>query len=343
MRTKSRLNKAFHNAFPLPFDDNSKLVFFSDVHRGMDNLSDEFGRNKHIYNYALKYYHQNDFSYIEVGDGDELWENKDFQHILNAHKPTFDTLKKFYSDGRMHLIYGNHDIQRSNGEYARKNYFVTTDEYTEIEENLFPGIAMHEAIILKHRKTGQEIFVIHGHQGDLLNDQWWKFSYVMIRFFWRFLHVAGVKYAASPAKNRQKRHRIEKNISAWTDKTGIMVICGHTHRPKFASPKAPPYFNCGCCIHPRGIQCIEIIYGKIYLVNWAMSSRKDGTLFIKRTVIKGPEPVINFSKNELNIDYCQEFNGNRFKDYRIRRKIEKENKKMEKANRANNDIDTDNL
>lgn len=326
MRTISRLNKTFHNAFPLPFDDNSKMVFFSDTHRGMDNLSDEFGRNKHIYNYALKYYYQNDFTYVEVGDGDELWENVDFEHIHNAHKPTFDTLKKFHADGRMYMIYGNHDIQRSDGDYVRHNYYSTVDEYTEIEEYLFPGVVMHESIILKHRKTGQEIFVIHGHQGDLLNDQWWKLSYVLIRFFWRFLHIAGVKYAASPAKNRQKRHRIEKNITKWTKKTGIMVICGHTHRPKFPSPKDPPYFNCGCCIHPRGINCIEIIYGKIYLVTWAMSSKKDGTLFIKRTVTKGPEPIINFSGNELNVDYSQEFNSNRFKDYRIKKKIERENK-----------------
>lgn len=323
MRTISRLNKAFHNAFPLPFDDNSKMVFFSDVHRGMDNLSDEFGRNKHIYNYALKYYYQNDFTYIEVGDGDELWENTSFQHIHNAHKPTFDTLKKYYADGRMHLIYGNHDIQRSEGDYVRDNYYEGVDEYTEIEEDLFPGINMHEAIILKHRKTGQEIFITHGHQGDLLNDQLWKISYVLVRFFWRFLHIAGVKYAASPAKNRQKRHRIEKNISKWTDRTGIMVICGHTHRPKFPSPGEPAYFNCGCCIHPRGIQCIEIIYGKVYLVGWAMSSKKDGTLFIKRTVTKGPLPLVSFSKNELNIDYTQEFVGNKFRDFRLKRRIAK--------------------
>ncbi len=329
MRTISRLNSAFYNALPLPFDDDSKLVFFSDVHRGMDNLADEFGRNKHIYNYALEYYYQNDFTYLEVGDGDELWESKNLQLVHNAHKGTFDTLKKFYADDRMHLLWGNHDMQRSDKDYVRKNYFYTMDEYTEIEESLFPGINMQEAIILKHRKTGQEIFVVHGHQGDLLNDQLWYFSYVLVRFLWRFLHIAGVKYAASPAKSRLKRHRIEKNISKWTDRTGIMVICGHTHRPKFPSQNEPAYFNSGCCIHPRGIQCIEIIYGKIYMVSWGMSSKKDGTLFVKRTVMKGPEPIVSFSKNELNVDYSQEFNGNTFKDYRIRKKLEREERKQE--------------
>ena len=274
MRTSSRLNSAFHNAFPLPFDDESKLVFFSDVHRGVDNLADEFGRNKHIYNYALDYYYRNDFTQVEVGDGDELWENKNFQVIHNAHKASFDVLKKFYADGRIHFIWGNHDMQRSDPDYVKKHYDTVLDEYTEIEEDLFPDVNMHEAIILKHRKTGQEIFVVHGQQGDLLNDQLWTFSYVLVRFLWRFLHIAGMRYAASPAKSRLKRHRIEKHIAKWADRTGIMVICGHTHRPKFPSHDEPAYFNSGCCIHPRGIQCLEIVYGKIYLVSWAMSSKK---------------------------------------------------------------------
>ena len=323
MRTISRLNTAFHNAFPMPFDDDSKLVFFSDVHRGMDGLADEFARNKHIYNYALEYYNNNEFTYVEVGDGDEISESKNFQLIHNAHKETFDALKDFHNDERMVLIWGNHDMQRSRPGYAEENYFTTKDEYTEIEEDLFPDVNMHPSVVLKHRKTGQEIFVVHGHQGDLLNDQLWRLSYLTIRFFWRYLHIAGVRYAASPAKNRTKRHRIEKNISKWTDRTGIMVVCGHTHRPKFPSPKEPAYFNCGCCIHPRGIQCIEIVYGKIYLVSWEMSNKKDGALFIKRKVMKGPEPIIAFSRSELNVDYSQEFKGNHFKDYRIRKQIEK--------------------
>jgi UDP-2,3-diacylglucosamine pyrophosphatase LpxH len=329
MRTISKLNSAFYKALPVPFDNTSKLVFFSDVHRGMDNSSDEFGRNKHIYNYAMEYYYHNDFTYVEVGDGDELWENKSFRYIHNAHKETFDIMKKFYADNRMYLLLGNHDMQCSDPAYVRKFYYNIIDEYTGIEESLFPGIEMYESLILKHRKTGQEIFVVHGHQGDFLNDQFWRLSYISVRYLWRHLHRLGVSYTASPAKNRLKRHRIEKNISKWSDKTGIMVICGHTHRPKFPAVKAPAYFNSGCCIHPRGIQCLEIVYDKISLVSWMTSSKKDGTLFIKRKVLKGPMPLVSFSKNALNVDYSQEFNGNMFSDYRIQRKIRKEEQKWE--------------
>jgi hypothetical protein len=73
------------NAFPVPFDDRSKFVFFSDVHRGDDSLSDEFARNRHIYYHALNYYYRDDFTYVEVGDGDELWENGLFRRIYNSH------------------------------------------------------------------------------------------------------------------------------------------------------------------------------------------------------------------------------------------------------------------
>ena len=75
MRTNHRLDKVFRNAFPVPFDDTSRFVFFSDVHRGDDSLSDEFGRNRHIYDHALDYYYNHGYTYVEVGDGDELWEN----------------------------------------------------------------------------------------------------------------------------------------------------------------------------------------------------------------------------------------------------------------------------
>ncbi|MEG1930818.1 MAG: serine/threonine protein phosphatase [Anaerovorax sp.] len=297
MKTKSRLNDVFKKAFPVPFDDDSKFVFFSDVHRGDDSLSDDFGRNRHIYYHALNYYYRNDFTYIEVGDGDELWEHPNFQHILGSHVSTFDMLRNFYKDDRMYMLFGNHNMHLKYPKYVADNLYEFYDEYTETTEDLFPGLAVHEALILTHRETQQEIFVVHGHQGDLINDQLWRISYVIIRYFWRFMHVLGVRYAASPAKNRQKRHRIEKNYNKWNEDHGIMIICGHTHRPKFPSKNEPAYFNTGCCMHPRGINCIELGLGKISLISWNMHSKEDGTLYIKRTVVKGPVPVSQFQSN----------------------------------------------
>ncbi|MGI6727518.1 MAG: hypothetical protein ACOX4P_03025 [Anaerovoracaceae bacterium] len=296
MLTRQRLDAVFKNAFPVPFDDTSKFVFFGDVHRGDDSLSDEFGRNRHIYYHAMNYYYETGCTYIEVGDGDELIEQPKFKHIYAAHVTTFEMLKKFHNDGRMIMLYGNHNRQLRNRVYLERNFYRSFDEFSGIYEDLFPGIVVHEAIVLKHRKTNQEIFVVHGHQGDLINDQLWPVSFVTIRYFWRFMHILGVKYAASPSKNAYRRHKVEKNFNRWNKHQDIMLICGHTHRPKFPRPGEPSYFNTGCCIHPRGITCLEIINGKVSLVSWRMHSRKDGTLFVKRTVIQGPEPITKYHK-----------------------------------------------
>ncbi|MDR2296514.1 MAG: serine/threonine protein phosphatase [Clostridiales Family XIII bacterium] len=297
MRIRSRLDKAFMGAFPIPFDDRSKFVFFSDVHRGDDSLSDEFARNKHIYYHALSYYYRDDFTYVEVGDGDELWENRLFRRIYNSHSLIFELLKKFHASRRLHMLYGNHNMQLKNHAYVENNLRVVYDDYLETEEALFPDLHVHEALVLKHRDTAQEIFVVHGHQGDLLNDQLWRVSCILVRFFWRYLHFAGIHYMSSPARNREKRHRLEKHFRKWNLANGISIICGHTHRPKFPSPGEPAYFNCGCCIQPRGIHCLEIVYGKIYLVSWRMHSKRDGSLYIKRSIVKGPEAIINFCSN----------------------------------------------
>lgn len=294
MQTRSRLDEVFKKAFPVPFDDTSKFVFFSDVHRGDDSLSDEFGRNRHIYFHALNYYYQNDFTYVEVGDGDEMWEHPTYSHIRSAHISVFDMLKNFHKSNRMLMLFGNHNMQLKDPSYVQANLYHIYDEYTEEDEDLFPNLTVHEALILKHRNTGQEIFVVHGHQGDLFNDHLWKISFFIIRYFWRFMHIIGVKYAASPAKNRSKRHKIERNYNKWNQERDTMLICGHTHRPRFPSADEPAYFNSGCCMHPRGITCLELMYGKIMLVSWNMHSKRDGTVYIKRTLIKGPEPIINF-------------------------------------------------
>lgn len=52
------------------------------------------------------------------------------------------------------------------------------------------------------------------------------------------------------------------------------------------------------------------MYGKIMLVTWNMHSKKDGTVYIKRTLIKGPEPISNFKSNAERLkNASQDTNG----------------------------------
>ena len=111
---KSTLEYLYDNALTIPFDDSSKIVFISDVHRGDGTYFDALLPNINIYITALKYYLRNDFSYIEVGDGDELWKNRNYNEISYSYEEVFRIFNKFKKKNRIHMIYGNHDIIKRN-------------------------------------------------------------------------------------------------------------------------------------------------------------------------------------------------------------------------------------
>lgn len=291
MFTDKRLTKAYMHAKVEYFDKNSKYICFSDSHRGDDSISDEFARNQNVLLHALDYYYNQGYTYIEVGDGDELWEYPDFKLIRLAHNDIFFGIKKFFDDNRLIILYGNHNIYLKNKNFVKKFYYQYHDEYNREKKDLFKGIAPIEALILKYKESKQEIFIVHGHQGDLMNDQLWYISMLTLRHFWRYLHVVGFHNPASPARNQLTRHKVEKAYKKWIRKHKMMLICGHTHRPRFPKNGELPYFNSGCCIHTKGITGIEIADGKIMMVHWRVRSDHEGVLHIKRYVIRGPEPI----------------------------------------------------
>lgn len=294
MRTDQYFTKLFRETKRTYFDDSSKIVFFADVHRGDNSISDEFAPNKNIYYYALAYYYSKGFTYVEVGDGDELWEQPNYNTIIDAHSIIFTLLKNFYQDGRLILMCGNHNIQLRRQSYVQQYLNTYHDDYLDTDESLFPGIRPVDALVLHHEPSGQEFLVIHGHQGDLMNHGLWRVTFLGVRFLWRFLHLIGFNYAASPAKNKDKRRRMEKRYAQWAQTHGVSIICGHTHLPRFPKNNDPAYFNPGCCIHPRGITALEIEGGKIRLVDWAIRPDGDGFLYIRRRVQRASEPISYF-------------------------------------------------
>lgn len=296
MFADKRLTSAYKKAKVEYFDKNSKYIFFSDIHRGDDSISDEFKRNQNVLLHALNYYYDNGYTYVEVGDGDELWEYPEFRHIRYAHSDIFAAIKKYYDNNRLIMLYGNHNIYLQSKLYVKLNYFTFYDEYTQDIHDLFKGLKPQEALVLKSKESGQEILIVHGHQGDLMNDQLWFLSMLAVRYFWRFMHVVGFHNPSSPARNHFKRHRIEKTYKKWIRKHHMMLICGHTHRVKFPKKKELPYFNTGCCIHTRGINGIEIADGKIMLIDWRIRTDKNGSLHVIRSVVRGPVPIEKYFK-----------------------------------------------
>ena len=110
MNYNHRLQKAFLQAPTLPLSEDSKYILISDCHRGNGSSSDNFLKNQHLYFAALQHYYAQGFTYIELGDGDELWENRSMQQIIDVHSNVFWLLSKFYQKKRLYLLYGNHDI-----------------------------------------------------------------------------------------------------------------------------------------------------------------------------------------------------------------------------------------
>jgi hypothetical protein len=117
---------------------------------------------------------------------------------------------------------------------------------------------------------------------------------LLLRYFWRFMHVVGFQNPSSPARNQFKRHKIEKTYKKWIQNHKIMLICGHTHRPRFPKRNEIPYFNTGCCIQTRGITGIEIIGGQILMVDWRIRADEEGILHVERNIMRGPEPIERF-------------------------------------------------
>ena len=103
-------------------DNNTKLVIMSDCHRGIGNNQDNFMKNKDIFETALRYYYTQGFTYIELGDGDEMWEIKNYNDIINKNINTFKLIKKFYTSNRFIMLYGNHDICKKY-RHILKKYF----------------------------------------------------------------------------------------------------------------------------------------------------------------------------------------------------------------------------
>lgn len=299
MNTNKRLNEAYTHATPISFDKDSKFIIISDLHRGDDSLSDEFTRNQVILVAALEYYYRNGYTYIEAGDGDELWEYKDFPVIRSAHSDVFTTIQKFFLEDRFYMIYGNHNIYLKNPEYVKQNYYYFYNEYHGRKEKLFYGLKPVEAIKLQEKHTNNEILIVHGHQGDLANDQLWFPTMLSLRYFWRYFHLVGLQNPASPAKNQMKQHKIERIYDYWIRTHDIMLICGHTHRLKFPLPGQTPYFNSGCCIHTKGITGLEIINGQILLIQWRLKAKEDGSLTIIRHIMRKPQNIADyFSSNK---------------------------------------------
>lgn len=253
-----------------------KYIIFSDQHKGNRDYGDDFTNNEFNYLKALEYYHQQKFSFINLGDSEELWKYTT-DEVLTANEKTF-TAENAFQPYRYFKTFGNHDIiwkNKIDSERLLKKYFSMP-------------LPVYEGILLKTIIENETltIFCTHGHQGDKLSDNN-AFGIWIVAHLWapiqRYLRIN----VNTPSKDDTLRNKHNKLMHQWSsNRKNTILITGHTHKPVFGSGKysahpsnaiekeineklKPSYFNSGCCCYNDGdITGIEIEGGFIRLIKW---------------------------------------------------------------------------
>src|ERR1700759_4786312 len=207
----------------IPFNPaKDKFIVLSDQHKGARDGADVFALAEKNYLAALKHYYHKDFYYINLGDSEELWENL-FVTVKRHNKATFEAEKKFIKADRFLKIFGNHDLYWDNDPLAG----------VSLQQIYGQKIPIYEGVILKSKSL--EIYLTHGHQGDLQSDGNW-FSKWFVSDIWGPLEGWLRINPNTPANNDQLKTAHNQMMYEWSAKQkGLLLVIGHTHQPVFRS------------------------------------------------------------------------------------------------------------
>lgn len=297
------------NGVILPFNmETARFIILSDQHKGCRDLADDFAPAEANYRHALQHYFNNGFTFINIGDSEELWENTP-KAVIEKNRLTLLEEARFLQEDRYYRVFGNHDLEW--------NYLIQQNQY--LKPIFGDKLKVYEGMLLKTSYQQQEysLFLTHGHQGDKKSDGN-PFSKWVVAAIWtpiqRFLEIS--INTTSDSFELVDRHNIMMYEWSATQKN-MVFISGHTHKPVFASldhidrltkqlEKAvaagngetartisadiekrkleyagkkfvktmahPSYFNSGCCCFSDGdVTGIEIMDGFIRLIKWETS------------------------------------------------------------------------
>lgn len=259
------------------------VIIFSDQHKGNKDPGDDFASNEKNYLAALEYYYSEGFTYINLGDSEELWKYKPEQ-VIPKNMQNFKLEDKFRELNRFYKTFGNHDLKWKN----------KLDVIFWFKKIFKLPLTVWEGLLLNSKIGGKELsfFLTHGHQGDKMSDNN-VFSTWVVANIWtplqRYLQIN----VNTPSKDFRLRDKHNMMMYEWSSRhNNLILITGHTHKPVFASGKytdpqrnelnttpvqtleqtpevKPSYFNSGCCCYNTGdITGIEIEDNFIRLIKW---------------------------------------------------------------------------
>jgi predicted phosphodiesterase len=236
---KKRVNKALSDLYQnittnpgkrgqvIEFDaEKDRFVILSDQHKGARDGADVFARSAKNYLAALDHYDHEKFFYINLGDSEELWENI-FLTIKKHNKTTFAAEKKFLACNAFIKIFGNHDLYWDNDPLAAVSLMQIYGQAVKIYE----GAILQTTI--GNKKLN--IYMTHGHQGDLQSDGNW-FSKWFVSDVWAPFQAYLRINPNTPANNDQLKTDHNRLMYEWSSKRkNTLLITGHTHQPVFRS------------------------------------------------------------------------------------------------------------
>lgn len=292
--------------------DTDRYIIFSDQHRGAKNWADDFREAEPNYLAALHYYNVSGYTFISLGDSEELWENT-LTQVKKHNQLSFEAEKAFIQRKAFYKIFGNHDLYWVNDPFAswqlKKIYGVE--------------LPVYEGLVIRWPLKNQQhldLFLTHGHQGDRSSDGNW-FSKFFVANIWAPLQAYLRINPNTPAYDEQIKTAHNRIMYDWSAaQKDLWLVTGHTHQPVFGSlthlerlhrelyfaekdqqtekiktikeeiirrqreykslsvdfmQMVPNYFNSGCCCFQDGdITGIEIAEGQIRLIKWEKAERK---------------------------------------------------------------------
>ena len=138
---------------------------------------------------------------------------------------------------------------------------------------LFSDSCFHEGLILQSENPCINFLIAHGHQADFMNSVLWMFTRFLVRHLWAPLESFGILDPTSASKNSQKKVRIEKKFLSYAKEHNCYLLAGHSHHALLGTTDSP-YYNCGSCVYPNHITCIELCGYNISLVKWHCSAER---------------------------------------------------------------------
>lgn len=244
----------------LDLKENSRIIIFSDQHRGAKNGADDFMKAETAYLAALDYYFENKFQYVSLGDSEELWENTLMQ-VKKHNTITFEAEKKFILKDRFFKVFGNHDLYWDNSPIAAQQLKAIYGKKLRV----FEGVILEKDnkentrqmktvskpfSFLNQKPNGDDetlpiancpltIFLTHGHQGDASSDGNW-FSKFFVANIWAPLQSYLRINFNTPAYDEDLKTAHNLMMYEWSAKyKSLVLITGHTHQPVFESLTHP--------------------------------------------------------------------------------------------------------